>query len=123
MAAFVALGIVGCGGSSHSISTINGSTSASFSNKSVSAVIDVLTKSFGPLKGFTAEIPAELRGTKIDMEFSDATTIEPVQKALAEATGFDVEIDAEKRMIRFVKKSEPKSGKTKPSDKTEKSKE
>lgn len=95
------LGVAGC--SSHRIATINGKTSAKFSNKSVADIVAVLSKSFGPMKNFTAEIPEELKQMKIDLEFSDVSTIEPVQKALAAATGYKVEIDSQKKSIRFVK--------------------
>ena len=103
--AAVALLFAGCGGSSHRIATVNGKTSAKFSNKSVSQVIEVLTKSFGPMKGFKAEIPGDLKNTKINLEFADVSTIEPVRKKLADATGYDVEVDAAKKTITFKKKS------------------
>lgn len=94
----------GCGASSHRISTVNGKMSCSFNNKSVKDVCDVLTKSFDPLKGYSADIPAELKDTKISFELSDVTSAEPVRAKLEEATKYKVEIDATKRSIRFIKK-------------------
>ena len=98
------LTITGCGAvSSHKISTSGGKTSASFKNVTVEKVCEVLAKSFGPLKGYSAEIPGDLKGKKITMEFSDVSTAEPVRKKLADATGYKVEIDAAGKKIKFTK--------------------
>jgi hypothetical protein len=96
--------LAGCGASSHRIMTVNGKMSCSFNNKSVKGVCDVLSKSFGPLKGYTADIPAELKDTKITFELSDVTSAEPVRAKLEEVTQYKVEFDAAKKVIRFVKK-------------------
>lgn len=48
-------------------------------------------------------MPAELKGTKITMGFSNVTTVEPVRKKLAEATKYKVEIDPGQKMIKFSK--------------------
>ena len=96
--------LAGCGASSHSISTVNGKMSCSFNNTSVKGVCDVLTKSFEPLKGYSAEIPTDLKETKVSFQLSDVTSTEPVRAKLEEVTKHKVEIDPAKRSIRFVKK-------------------
>lgn len=98
----LAVTVAGC--SSHTIYTTGGKTTASFKNKKVTDVLDVLTENFPPLKGYTAEIPDDLKNTQITMSFDDASTIEPVKKALEEATGYTVEVDTTSKKIKFVKK-------------------
>lgn len=102
--ALLVLACAGCGGSSHTIYTTGGKTTASFNNKKVKDVVDVLTKSFAPLKGYTAEIPDDLKDFQITMSFEDVSTIEPVKKVLEEATGYTVEVDTTNKKIKFVKK-------------------
>lgn len=100
---FVVATTVGCSSSSHQIATVNGKTSAKFNNKSVGSVVEVLISSFPPLKGYTAEIPAELESEQISFEISDVTTVDPVIKALGDATGYQVELDSTERKIHFRK--------------------
>lgn len=96
--------VAGCGASSHRIATVNGKMSCSISNKSVKDVCALLAKHFGPMKGYTAEIPAELADRKLTFELSGITSVEPVRAKLEELTQHKVEIDAAKKVIRFVKK-------------------
>ena len=93
----------GCG-SSYRIATINGKMSCSFNDTSVSRVCEVIITSFGPLKGYKVEMPAELKERKISLELSDVTTTEPVRKTLEEVTNHKVEIDRAKKVIRFTKR-------------------
>lgn len=102
-AAFLCLVLAGCG-SSYSIGTVNGKMSCNFSNQKVSKVCEVFTKSFGPLKGYSADIPGDLKDTQVTFGMSDVTTAEEVRKKLEEVTEYKVELDDAKKVIRFTKK-------------------
>jgi hypothetical protein len=95
--------LTGCTSSS-SIGTVNGKMSCSFKNQSLKSVCDTFTKSFAPLKGYTAEIPSDLKDLKVSFSLSDVTTTDPVREKLEEVTKYKVEIDTAKKVIRFVKK-------------------
>lgn len=101
----ILLTLPGCGGgmSSHTITTSNGKISASFKNKAVEDVCQLLSEKAGPLKGYSAEIPADLKGKKLTFEIAKTGDVDVIRKALADATGYKVEIDVGGRTIKFLK--------------------